>query len=49
MCNDCQQIYSSFKMVQKTEVALPETAAVLSLSSSLKMSLGFRLQGIVQF
>jgi len=49
MCNDCQQSYSSFKMVQKSEVAPHETAAVLFPPSSLKMNFGLRLQGMVHF
>jgi len=49
MCNDCQQIYSSFKMVQKSEVAPSATAAVLSPPSSQKMNFGLRLQGMVHF
>jgi hypothetical protein len=36
-------------MEQKSEVAPPETAAVLSLTSSLKMNLDCRLQGMFQF
>ena len=36
-------------MVQRSEFAPPETAAVLSLPSSPKMNLGCRLQGIFQF
>jgi hypothetical protein len=36
-------------MVQKSEVAPHETAAVLFPPSSLKMNFGLRLQGMVHF
>jgi len=36
-------------MVQKSEVAPPETAAVLSPQSSIKTNLGCRLKGMFQF